>query len=1401
MLGRKLIKYILVCIALCLVSQNKVLAQDITAIDFSGNVIGKVIPDGTAINLNNQIMGQLTADSFILDANGNIVGGIVPQGVAIGNDHKYLGKVSNDGTVRLPSGRIIGKSLPNALVVDDNFQIIGSVLQSGVIYNDSGAAVGRLTGDGIYVNFDGQSVGFVSASGYAYKKTQSDYVLEGKLLSSKTVVSKEGKFIGSVAPGGNVTDFNGKSIGRIHANGYVFDANDQIVGAAVKSAYAFDIYGHYLGLVSYNGEVLQQGKPIGYMRADHNIVDLKNNVIGFSVPLNAVALDMKGALIGYLAPSGKFIKGNLEPTGFVGPRKTVVDAQGTIIGYVSDVGPVFDYLGRLKAEATVSGKVVSFEGSTLGYMKNNLAFDNTGLLMGGILDSAFLINAQQNILGLTGVSSEFILNGVKHRLSPLGYLLSSDYLPEGSYLTLTPTYKENGTIFSYLDLNGYIDLPEKSLFRVDSNGYVLDEKGVVRASQIVPEYITFLDKNYKGTLSQTNVVYDAQNKQIAKILPEYTLVSSENPDALMPVVGEAAKQGTLVMSVKGDLVGYVNQAGDVFYQNTKAGFMNQKTLAYNDKNVFIGQKMPFAPVVNKSCEPIGFVGPKGEVRNGRDNVLGKLLINGEVVSETGQNIGHIAYQGAVYDNDGNIIGTSNQFGQVLNVSKQNEGCLDATGRLYSDTSYKGAVATPTSVISFNDAIIGRVNLENKMVNAKSEVFGHVLWDGAVSDGQKAPIGIKFLYRFAFDRDNNFLGIVDENANVYDGSNNFVGKVSYDGIVTAGNKAIGYALYDLYIYNDNNIAIGYLTRNGKVMDFSGNTLGRADRGFLLSKDGVLIGRPNRDYFVRNKKNEAVGELLLSGDVVDLNGTVVGTLLNNGEVRNKNAQLIGQARPLQYYVVTSKRVDFTKTDESDIKVEPVNVPQDEEDEDSKQIGSYAQKVIGVVVSPDGKYLGDLLDGGIIINPNTGDTIGYSKDGLAFDNDNNLIGTVEGEKVPMGSGQVSSQIYLPQDAYGISDKPSNLGPGGGFGPNERYDPVRARLLAEAQNLRQGSIKVGKISSNINPSSFTGMQSNWDNANYTISSWRVDMSEMILADKPIPAVLARTIMDSGTAGNIPVTAIVERNVYAEDGRNIVIPAGSRVMGESSGGGTSGSSGSAVRVDITWTRLIRPDGSAFDFVSAQTGDAQGRGGALGYLDEQLLKRYTLPMATSFMSSALAYITASGQTTTSSDGSTVQDSRASAAEEARTNFLNNMDEIFQDILQRKTNIEAVTYVPAGTRLIIYPKVDMWLRTAAREQEESFSSQANQKPTVLIDDEHPDGRTSSAGASQVGHSTGSNGQVVYDGNNNNVAPASSSVLIDDSQYEPKRKARPVYGATPPPPSTTSASSSSDKSSDTSAAQLF
>ena len=316
-------------------------------------------------------------------------------------------------------------------------------------------------------------------------------------------------------------------------------------------------------------------------------------------------------------------------------------------------------------------------------------------------------------------------------------------------------------------------------------------------------------------------------------------------------------------------------------------------------------------------------------------------------------------------------------------------------------------------------------------------------------------------------------------------------------------------------------------------------------------------------------------------------------------------------------------------------------------------------------------------------------------------------------------------------------------------------------------------------NAASYTGWQDDWG-INRAVSTLRVNMDNMITADKPIPAVLARSLISLGEA---PVTAIVERNVYGDSGRNVIIPAGSRVIGglqtvdvESRFDNSSG----GVKLEISWSRIIRPDGIAFllDAGRTQTGDAQGRGGgALGYVDEQLVKKYTLPIVGTMVSSAITYMMAADEDSTGE----VETSKQQAATDARQEFMDKMDQILQEIIDSKSQIQPVTYVPAGTRIIIYPMTDLWLRSTKDIEKNVETARPGGGDGGLVNEVYPDdGGTRST--SQVEGNNANNSQKVILGNqaqtNNNNG--GDGRVNENPQNNPNApQPRKNIGAIPPP----------------------
>ena len=211
--------------------------------------------------------------------------------------------------------------------------------------------------------------------------------------------------------------------------------------------------------------------------------------------------------------------------------------------------------------------------------------------------------------------------------------------------------------------------------------------------------------------------------------------------------------------------------------------------------------------------------------------------------------------------------------------------------------------------------------------------------------------------------------------------------------------------------------------------------------------------------------------------------------------------------------------------------------------------------------------------------------------------------------------------------------------------------------------------------------------------------MTNVILKDKAIPAVLVRSIDSRYT--DVPVTAIVERHIYSEEGRNIMIPAGSRIIGKMSG---NAGENHVAKMEISWERLIRPDGGAFAF-SATSGDAQGRGGVAAYLDEQLLAKYGKPILSSSVTSLITYMAARYDPveTDNATDTTTQSDASKAAQDARETFRDNMDQIFQQLIDAATEIPPVVFVPAGTRITVFSNEDLWLRSEV-EDERDYEAQ-------------------------------------------------------------------------------------------------
>ena len=141
---------------------------------------------------------------------------------------------------------------------------------------------------------------------------------------------------------------------------------------------------------------------------------------------------------------------------------------------------------------------------------------------------------------------------------------------------------------------------------------------------------------------------------------------------------------------------------------------------------------------------------------------------------------------------------------------------------------------------------------------------------------------------------------------------------------------------------------------------------------------------------------------------------------------------------------------------------------------------------------------------------------------------------------------------------------------------------------------------------------------------------------DRMVPqGAIIGAVMETALNSDLPgfARAIVQRDVRSFDGSAVLIPAGSRIIGQYKSGIAQGAS----RVFVLWTRLIRPDGVSIDLASPAV-DELGRGGIGGKVNRHFLQRFGGAILTSVISGGISAAAAS-----LSGGSTVIVGSASQA--------------------------------------------------------------------------------------------------------------------------------------------------------------
>ena len=271
----------------------------------------------------------------------------------------------------------------------------------------------------------------------------------------------------------------------------------------------------------------------------------------------------------------------------------------------------------------------------------------------------------------------------------------------------------------------------------------------------------------------------------------------------------------------------------------------------------------------------------------------------------------------------------------------------------------------------------------------------------------------------------------------------------------------------------------------------------------------------------------------------------------------------------------------------------------------------------------------------------------------------------QVPNRVGTGSYNASAPVSSGGSSNYQSVSGNAGGSSITSRNNPYASAIAFALSGGNAVSDSVSDSSDSSDSSSST-TTSTPDYSSYTSAD------RVLLTGTLVPVTLI-TGIDSSLNGS--VTAQVRENVYDSiTGSSILIPAGSRLIGEYDGSGMN-----AGRVSVKFTRIMFPDGNSVALNNSLGVDAMGFGGVKDLYSEHTGKA----VGASFITSLLAGIAGS-----SSDGSGT-DNRSSG-QEAINHAISNVLNTGNEIVKKKLEVGATAIIRPGFEFNVMLNSDLAL---------------------------------------------------------------------------------------------------------------
>ena len=186
-----------------------------------------------------------------------------------------------------------------------------------------------------------------------------------------------------------------------------------------------------------------------------------------------------------------------------------------------------------------------------------------------------------------------------------------------------------------------------------------------------------------------------------------------------------------------------------------------------------------------------------------------------------------------------------------------------------------------------------------------------------------------------------------------------------------------------------------------------------------------------------------------------------------------------------------------------------------------------------------------------------------------------------------------------------------------------------------------------------------------------------MITEGTLIPGIL-ETAINSDLPGQI--RAIISEDVYSFDGRRVLLPTGTRLIGEYQSEITTGQT----RIFVVWTKLIRDDGVSVRLNSIGS-DSLGRSGMSGFVDKKFKERFGAAIVLSVVGSVTSFVSGLGSDAVgAATGTTTQQ----AEETARQTISETFSDMAKDALSDQLKIPPTIHVDQGERIFVYVRQDL-----------------------------------------------------------------------------------------------------------------